>query len=361
MTEETLSDALANLNDDNIEKAAVPENRRANVEEPQEESTFIELTDEDVGEVAPITEDEVKEDFEEGALGGDDQELSEAEKEAKKAQGRINQAVKQAKDYQRRELQALQYVKQLQEENTKLSSQMQLNSQTTADESLKLSQNYKNEFEGRVEAQAQAAKNSVTKAYEAGDPELMAEAQQQLARAEAERNSLEQYKRELTKYEKDMEAWTASQARQAEQPQQYQQPQYQQQQPQPQYAEPSQKAQGWAEKNEWFGVDKIMTNTAMTIHQELAESGIDLESDEYYSNLDSRLREELPNRFQAKSNAGNSGKPVQTVVSGTRTTGNGRSQNDRRIELTPSEQALAKRLGVSFKDYAKQKMRLQAS
>lgn len=158
MTEETLSDALANLNDDNIEKAAVPENRRANVEEPQEESTFIELTDEDVGEVAPITEDEVKEDFEEGALGGDDQELSEAEKEAKKAQGRINQAVKQAKDYQRRELQALQYVKQLQEENTKLSSQMQLNSQTTADESLKLSQNYKNEFEGRVEAQAQAAK-----------------------------------------------------------------------------------------------------------------------------------------------------------------------------------------------------------
>ena len=125
----------------------------------------------------------------------------------------------------------------------------------------------------------------------------MAEAQQQLARAEAERNSLEQYKRELTKYEKDMEAWTASQARQAEQPQQYQQPQYQQQQPQPQYAEPSQKAQGWAEKNEWFGVDKIMTNTAMTIHQELAESGIDLESDEYYSNLDSRLREELPNRL----------------------------------------------------------------
>ena len=78
-----------------------------------------------------------------------------------------------------------------------------------------------------------------------------------------------------------------------------------------------------------------MTKHSMTIHQELAESGIDLESDEYYSNLDSRLREELPNRFQAKSNAGNSGKPVQTVVSGTRTTGNGRSQNDRRIELTP--------------------------
>ena len=362
MTEETLSDALANLNDDNINKAAIPEGRRAAVEEPQEESTFIDLTDEDVGEVAPISNDKVREDFGEGALGNDDQELSEAEKEAKKAQGRINQAVKQAKDWQRRELQALQYAKQLQEENKKLSSQMQLTSQTTADENLKISKSYKDEFEGRVDAQAKAAKNSVTKAYESGDPELMADAQQALARAESERTSLEQYKRELVKYEQDMEAWNNNQARQRQADEaQYQQQQQQPQQQQPQYSEPSSKAQGWAEKNEWFGVDKIMTSTAMVIHQELAESGIDLESNEYYSNLDNRLREELPNRFKAESNAGNNGRPVQTVVSGTRTTGNGRSQNDRRVELTPSEQALSKRLGVSFKDYAKQKMRLQAS
>ena len=241
---------------------------------------------------------------------------------------------------------------------------MQLTSQTTADENLKISKSYKDEFEGRVDAQAKAAKNSVTKAYESGDPELMADAQQALARAESERTSLEQYKRELVKYEQDMEAWNNNQARQRQADEaQYQQQQQQQQpqQQQPQYSEPSSKAQGWAEKNEWFGVDKIMTSTAMVIHQELAESGIDLESNEYYSNLDNRLREELPNKFQAQSNAGNNGRPVQTVVSGTRTTGNGRSQNDRRVELTPSEQALSKRLGVSFKDYAKQKMRLQAS
>ena len=105
----------------------------------------------------------------------------------------------------------------------------------------------------------------------------------------------------------------------------------------------------------------LVMSTAMAIHQELAESGIDLESDEYYSQLDNRLREELPNRFQAENNVGNSGKPVQTVVSGTRTTGNGRSQNDRRVGLTPSEQAIAKKLGVSYKEYAKQKLRLQAS
>tara|TARA_R100000935_G_scaffold8158_1_gene17089 strand:+ start:1454 stop:2542 length:1089 start_codon:yes stop_codon:yes gene_type:complete len=362
MTEETLSDALANLNDDNIKKAAVPENmRKTSSEVPQEESTFIELSDEDVAAVSPITKDEVREDFDKAPIGEDEQELTEVEKKSRTAQGRINQAVKQAKDYQRRELQALQYAKQLQEDNKKLSSQVQLTNQTTADENLKISKSYKDEFEGRVEAEAQSAKASLTKAYESGDPESMANAQQALARAESERSSLEQYKRELAQYEVDMQAWNHNQARQRQADEAQYQQQQQRPQQQPQYSEPSQKAQGWAEKNEWFGVDKIMTSTAMVIHQELAESGIDLESNEYYSNLDNRLREELPNRFKAENNAGNSGKPVQTVVSGTRTTGNGRSQNDRRVELTPSEQALAKKLGVPFKEYAKQKMRLQAS
>jgi hypothetical protein len=360
MAEETLSEALENLNDDNIKSAAVPEHKRSDIEDPQEESTFIDLTDEDVSEVAPITEDEVKENFEDGSLGQDDGELSEVEQEAKKAQNRVNQAIKQAKDFQRREIQALQYAKQLQEENKKLSSQIQLEGQKTAQDNLALSKNYTNEFQGRVDAQVDSAKIALTKAYEAGDSALMADAQQQLARAEADRSSLEQYKRDLAKYEQDVAAYQNQANTQTEFP--AQQPQTQpQEQPDAQYAQPSPKAQGWAEKNEWFGVDRIMTNTAMAIHQELAESGIDLESDEYYSQLDNRLREELPNRFQAENNVGNSGKPVQTVVSGTRTTGNGRSQNDRRVELTPSEQALAKKLGVPFKEYAKQKLRLQAS
>jgi len=238
---------------------------------------------------------------------------------------------------------------------------LQLREETTAKENLALSKNYTNEFQGRVDAQVDSAKVALTKAYDAGDSQLMADAQQQLARAEAERNSLEQYKRDLVQYEQDLTAYNQNQAN-AQTEFQAQQPQGQPQgQAAPQYSEPSPKAQGWAEKNEWFGVDRIMTSTAMAIHQELAESGIDLESNEYYSQLDNRLREELPTRFQATNNEGNSGKPVQTVVSGTRTTGNGRSQNDRRVELTPSEQALAKKLGVPFKEYAKQKLRLQAS
>jgi len=360
MAEETLTEALANLNDDNIKSAAVPEHKRPDIEDPQEESTFIDLSDDDVAEISPVTEDQVQENFEDGSLGQDDADLSEVEKEAKKAQNRVNQAIKQAKDYQRRELQALEYAKQLQEENKKLSSQIQLESQQTAQNNLELSKNYSNEFESRVDAQVDAAKVALKTAYDSGDQNLMVDAQQQLARAEAERNQLAQYQRDLAKYEQDLAQWQAAQSNIQQELQQNYQPQTQAQ-PQPQYAQPSDKATSWAEKNEWFGVDRIMTNAAMAIHQELAETGIDLESDEYYSQLDNRLREELPNRFQAENNVGNSGKPVQTVVSGTRTTGTGRSQNDRRVELTPSEQALAKKLGVPFKEYAKQKLRLQAS
>tara|TARA_Y100000991_G_scaffold87241_1_gene65712 strand:- start:2498 stop:3595 length:1098 start_codon:yes stop_codon:yes gene_type:complete len=365
MAEETLTEALANLNDDNIKSAAVPEHKRPDIEDPQEESTFIDLSDDDVAEVSPVTEDQVQENFEDGSLGQDDADLSEVEKEAKKAQNRVNQAIKQAKDYQRRELQALQYAKQLQEDNKRLSSQIQLESQQTAQNNLELSKNYSNEFESRVDAQVDAAKVALKTAYDSGDQNLMVDAQQQLARAEAERNQLSQYQRELAKYEQDLEQWQSAQTNIQQEfpdynPQQNYQPQTQAQ-PQPQYSQPSQKATSWAEKNEWFGVDRIMTNAAMAIHQELAETGIDLESDEYYSQLDNRLREELPNKFQTSNNVGNSGKPVQTVVSGTRTTGTGRSQNDRRVELTPSEQALAKKLGVPFKEYAKQKLRLQAS
>ena len=357
---ETLTEALANLNDQNIKDAALPDNKKV-VEEVQEESTFIDLDEDDIKDVTPITDDTIKEEFGDGYLGHEDEELSEVEKEAKKAQNRVNQAVKQAKEFQRKELQALQYVKQLQEENKRLSSQIQLSSQNTANENLGLSKNYSNEFEGRVEAQVDAAKVALKTAYESGNQDLMVEAQQQLARAEADRGALNQYKKDLEKYEQELQAYNQSQQKIQDEFPDYQQPNYVQSPAQPQYAEPSEKAQSWAEKNEWFGVDRIMTNVAMAIHQDLAQTGIDLESDEYYSQLDTRLREELPNRFQSESNVGNSGKPVQTVVSGTRTTGTGRNQNDRRVELTPSEQALARKLGVPFKEYAKQKMRLQVS
>ena len=352
MAEETLTEALANLNDENIDKAALPEQRRVE-EDTSEESTFIELSEEDVNSIDPITDDVVQEDFESKPLPNEE-ELNEVERRNKTAQDRINKSVAQAKEFQRRELQALQYAKTLLEKNQELEGKLNTTQSVAAEENLKVQKSYGVEFENRIDAQAEGAKNALKAAMDAGDQDGLVEAQQLLARAEADRTALNQYNQEIEEYEQKLQDYNDRQAEaQTESPAQLQQvPQ------QPQYQEPSDKAKQWANDNEWFGSDRIMTNVAMAIHEDLARTGIDLESDEYYSELNNRMRQELPHKFD---NATNDRKNVQTVVSTTRTTGNGRNQNDRRIELSPSEQQLAKKLGVPFKEYAKQKMRLQNS
>jgi hypothetical protein len=364
MSDETLTEALSKLDDDNsVSRAAVPSGRRVE-EDVQEEDAIIEFSEEEAEGIEPVTEDSVKEDFE-ASYDNDEEELSEAEVKAKTAQGRINQAVKQAKEYQRRELQALQFAKELRDQNQQLSDQLQSTQTSSAEQNLKIQESYGNEFATRVETQAQSAKRNLKTAYESGDPEAMADAQQLLARAEADRSSLAKYQQELEDYKTQYSDWQEQQRTSRDQAQQYadqqrehyQEPQYQE----PQYQEPSDKSQGWATKNEWFGKDKVMTNVAFAIHQDLVDQGVDLESDEYYAQIDSRMRSELPQKFNEQNFAGGNQQSVQTVVSGSRTTGSGRNQNSRRVALNPSEQALARKLGVPFKEYAKQKMRLQRS
>tara|TARA_B110000211_G_C14085695_1_gene556564 strand:- start:1689 stop:2765 length:1077 start_codon:yes stop_codon:yes gene_type:complete len=358
MSDETLTEALSKLDDDNsVSRAAVPSGRRVE-EDVQEEDAIIEFSEEEAEGIEPVTEDSVKEDFE-ASYDNDEEELSEAEVKAKTAQGRINQAVKQAKEYQRRELQALQFAKELRDQNQQLSDQLQSTQTSSAEQNLKIQESYGNEFATRVETQAQSAKRNLKTAYESGDPEAMADAQQLLARAEADRSSLAKYQQELEDYKTQYSDWQEQQR--YAQTQQYVEPEYQQPYQEPQYQEPSDKSQGWATKNEWFGKDKVMTNVAFAIHQDLVDQGVDLESDEYYAQIDSRMRSELPQKFNEQNFAGGNQQSVQTVVSGSRTTGSGRNQNSRRVALNPSEQALARKLGVPFKEYAKQKMRLQRS
>ena len=362
MAEETLTEALANLNDENIEKASLPENRRVE-EETSEEVAIIDLDEEDVQEIEPITEDVVKEDFDAKPID-EDEEISEAERRTRTSQDRINKAVAQAKEFQRRELQALQYVKELQEQNKNLSGQLLSSQQSSSQENMRLQEGYRDEFETRVETQAQAAKNAYKTAYESGDPDRMADAQQLIAQAEADRAALNKYKQDYEDYKVKYQDWLEEQ--QASQEQSFEElqreqgltnPVYGQPQNQPVYQEPSAKAQEWAEKNEWFGTDQAMTDQVMAIHKRLAAMQIDLESDGYYSEIDRQMREAFPHKFDIAGDE----TTVQKVVSGSRTTGTGRNQNNRRIELSPSEQQLAKRLGVPFKEYAKQKMRLQRS
>ena len=362
MAEETLTEALANLNDENIEKASLPENRRVE-EETSEDVAVIDLDEEDVQEIEPITEDVVKEDFDAKPID-EDEEISEAERRTRTSQDRINKAVAQAKEFQRRELQALQYVKELQDQNKNLSGQLLNSQQSSSQENMRLQEGYRDEFETRVETQAQAAKNAYKSAYESGDPDKMADAQQLIAQAEADRSALNKYKQDYEDYKVKYQDWLEDQ--QASQEQSFEElqreqgltnPVYGPPQNPPVYQEPSVRAQQWAEENEWFGSDQAMTDQVMAIHNRLAATQIDLESDEYYSQIDKHMRDAFPHKFNIAGDETN----VQKVVSGSRTTGSGRNQNNRRIELSPSEQQLAKKLGVPFKEYAKQKMRLQRS
>ena len=321
------------ITDEKIEKAAVPEKRRVE-EEVSDEAVEVSLGN-DSQEVSPVTEDEVKEDFEVSPkVEEQSKDLSEVEKRASLAQNRINKAVAQAKEFQRRELMAVQYAKDLKDQNEKLRQQQK-----------SFSSSYSDEFTNRVESQMTLAKQALRQATEAQDAEAIAAATEALTLATTDKARLEQYSQAQKQYEAQEAAYIQ---------QQQNQPQEQYTQPTEEFNEPSPKAREWAQKNTWFGQDQVATSVAFAVHKQLENEGFDTDSDEYYSEIDKRVRQELPNKFNVEAK-----KNVQTVASATRNTSTGRKQN--RIQLTPSEQALAKKLGVSFKDYAIQKARLQKS
>jgi hypothetical protein len=115
---------------------------------------------------------------------------------------------------------------------------------------------------------------------------------------------------------------------------------------------PDPKAEAWSEKNTWFGKDTAMTYTAFDLHQKLTDEGFDPSSDEYYSEIDKRIRLEFPHKFANNSDTAEkeTTKPVQTVASAKRSTRSGRKT----VRLTPSQVAIAKKLGVPLEEYAKQ-------
>ena len=324
------------ITEEKIEKAAVPERKRVE-EEVSDEAVEISLED-NKQEVAPVTEDEVQENFEVSPQVEEQaKDMSEVEKRATLAQNRINKAVAQAKEFQRRELMAVQYAKELKEQNEQLRQQQKTQMSS-----------YGDEFSNRVDSQMTLAKQALKQATESGDAEAIAAATEALTLATADKSRLEQYKQAQKQYE-DQEAAYVQSLENQPQDQQYTQPVEE-------YAEPSPKAREWAQKNTWFGQDQVATSVAFAVHKQLENEGFDTDSDEYYDEIDKRVRQELPHKFNVEADK----KPVQTVASPTRTTSTGRKQNNR-IQLTPSEQQLAKKLGVSFKDYAIQKARLQKS
>ena len=246
----------------------------------------------------------------------------------KKVQSRIDKLTKKLRESERREQAAIEFAQGLQQEQTKLQQKTR-----------QLDTGYVNEFASRVEAQTAEAKKQLKDAMDTGDIDAQVEAQQKIARlavdADRAKKSLDQRER----LKKEMEARGVD-PNQPQMPTQQAQPQA----PQP-TAPPDPKAENWAEKNDWFGTDEPMTLTSFSIHRKLVEEGFDTKSDEYYSEIDKRMRETFPHKFEQVST------PTQTVASATRSTQPAKRQGT--VRLTPSQVAIAKKLGVPLSEYAK--------
>ena len=250
------------------------------------------------------------------AAEGDD----ELENYGEKVQKRIKKLTERYRNEQRDREEAVRMAQKLLDENNKLKGRVQ-----------QLDNGYLNEYGNRLSTQEEAAKRAYKQAYEAGDSDAMLAAQEQIAQIAV-----------------DKQRYGAAKSRveQQQKMQVQQQPQQQQAQPQPQ-VDP--KAKAWAEKNEWFGNDKIMTTAAFTLHQQLVEEeGFDPNSDEYYTELNGRIRSEFPHKFNtAKKSGGNQ------VASAGNSASRTNKQGRRSVKLSHSQVAIAKKLGVPLEEYAK--------
>ena len=235
-------------------------------------------------------------------------------------QSRINRLTKKMREAERRENEASNYAKQVQAEANSLKQRMS-----------SLDNSYVNEYTTRVETQLAQTEKEMARAMELGDTQAAVEAQRKLTSLSIENDRASQAKMQQ---ERQKEAASQQQQQQA-------QPQQQQ------MRRPDRKAEDWAEKNEWFGQDEAMTFAAFGIHKKLVEEeGFDPQSDDYYNELDQRISE----KFRTPAN-NTSRRPAQTVAGVSRST-SGRSTG-KKVRLTPSQVAIAKKLGVPLSEYAK--------
>ena len=246
----------------------------------------------------------------------------------KKVQSRIDKLTKRLRESERREQAAIQFAQGVQSESE------QLKQKTT-----NLDRGYIAEYEQRVKAETEDTKAKLKTAMDAGDADAVIAAQQDLARL-----AVESERAKLTIAQRERMA-RAAQSPAAQQYQQQQQ-QFVQQPAQQQAAPPPDpQAEEWAEQNEWFGKDEPMTLTAFSIHRNLVDEGVDPSSKSYYNELDKRMKDNFPHKFQEST-------PSQTVASVNRGSAPAKARKGT-VRLTPSQVAIAKKLGVPLQEYAK--------
>lgn len=303
---------MAEVQEDTQYELDVSDSPATEVEIPEKEvATSTESESETIVEEAPAVEED----------GSEHEEYSASVKK------RINRLTKKMREAERQREEAIRYAQTVQTESQQLRQRVQT-----------LDQGYMTEYGNRLNVEQQQAEADYRKAVEIGDPDATLAAQKRLTDLSVAAQQYQQAAAQQQYYAQQQQAY----AQQPTQPAQAQ--------PAPQQTKPDAKAESWASKNEWFGTDEAMTFAAFGIHKRLVEDeGFDPTSDDYYTELDSRMRSEFPHKLNG--NSGSERRPAQTVTGVSRSTTSGRSKN--RVKLSPTQVAIAKKLGVPLEEYAK--------
>jgi len=255
------------------------------------------------------------------------EEDSKLEDYSKGVQARIAKLTRKMREAERREQAALDYAKGIQKEKVELESKFK-----------KTDSDYIKKFETTISSGMEAAQKELAAAIESGNAEAQVEANKRIATLAFENAKLEAAKEGREEKQAEKPVTNLSQGGEANIPQR------------DDPINPDPRAEEWASKNTWFGTDRAMTYTAFEIHKDLTEKeGYDPSSDEYYAEVDKRIRVDFPHKF-GKTDTKQSTKPVQTVASAQRSVKPGRKT----VRLTSSQVAIAKKLGVPLEEYAKQ-------
>ena len=256
----------------------------------------------------------------------------ELESYSKNVKKRIDKLTRRLRETERREATALEYANNVRSEIDAIKSRANT-----------LDQNYISEYENRVTVQGQAAEKELKNALDAGDSTKIIAANKVLAQVAVEEERIRMTKQQQEVQKQQQEAYV----RMAQQ-QQQQAGQANNMQAPNQPVDP--KAEEWARKNDWFGADEVMTYASFGIHANLIEKeGFDANSDEYYDEIDKRMRNAFPHRFNEEEKPTGQRKIAQTVASANKSTG----RKKKGVRLTPSQVAIAKKLNVPLEEYAK--------
>ena len=290
-------------------------------EQSNEETTQNDTSADDTSEKSDVSDDVQKSEQEKT------QKDSELEDYSKGVQSRISKLTRKMREAERREAAALDYARAVEYKRKEMESQF-----------VKKDSAYNKKLEESVKTGMEAAQKELAAAIESGNAESQVEANKRIASLAFENAKLQQAKENAPEVEEPRQKPQLSDE------------QYLPRRTPNELPDPDPRAEDWAARNRWFGQDRAMTFTAFEIHKDLVEKeGFDPKSNDYYKEVDRRIRLDFPHKFD-KGGSVNTSAPVQTVASANRSVKPGRKT----VRLTPSQVAIAKKLGVPLEEYAKQ-------